>query len=66
MQPSELIAAKGILKIADAIKARPGTVKQWKTRNKIPRDHWPELTKAFPDLTLDKLLKVERAAQKAA
>lgn len=66
MQPADLIATKGISTIASKLKLRHGTVKQWKTRNKIPRDHWPEISRAFPELTIEKLLKVERAALKAA
>ena len=47
--------------VADATGKTPGAVSLWKNRNRIPRDAWPDLMKAFPDVSLDDLLALERA-----
>lgn len=39
----------------------PGAVRVWKHRNQIPREAWPEVLTAYPDLTLQKLIASERA-----
>jgi hypothetical protein len=57
---SEIIAAKGgPAAFAAKVKRRPGAVRAWKHRNYFPRDAWPEIIKAFPDLSLDRLIKIE-------
>lgn len=40
----------------------PGAVRVWKHRNLIPREAWPEVMTAFPDITLAKLIATEKAA----
>jgi hypothetical protein len=57
---SEIIDKKGAAAIATAAGVPIGTVRVWKVRNQIPRARWPELIKAFPDLTMDRLIKSER------
>lgn len=47
--------------VADATGKTPGAVSLWKNRNRIPRDAWPDLMKAFPDVSLDDLLALEAA-----
>ncbi len=42
---------------------KAGAVAVWVYRRKIPRTAWPELIKAFPSLTLEQLLELERQAQ---
>lgn len=59
----DLIDAKGkATAVATKIGYSPGTVRQWKFRGVIPRDAWPDILKAFDDVTLDDLLKIERRA----
>lgn len=48
--------------VADATGRKPGAVSLWKNRNRIPRDAWPEILKAYPDVSLDALLAIEGAA----
>lgn len=60
----------GPAKIADAIVKlepprqayKPGAVALWRFRNKIPRNAWPELLRAFPHLTNEALLAIEAAS----
>jgi hypothetical protein len=37
-------------------------VRVWKHRKRFPRRVWPEISAAFPELTTEKLLELERAA----
>lgn len=60
--PREMICAIGVSRLAEAAGARPETVRVWKTRNQIPRNAWPEVSAAFPHLTVNRLLEIERAA----
>ena len=36
-----------------------GAVRLWKHRNLIPRDAWPEIIQAFPEVTMERLLGSE-------
>lgn len=38
---------------------KAGTVRKWKCVNALPRSAWPDLQKAFPQISLDRLLDVE-------
>lgn len=61
MTPAELIEKNGgAAAIAAKLNREAGAVRAWKHRNKLPRECWPDLLKAFPHLTLDALLKIER------
>lgn len=60
--PADVIDELGAATIASALGKRLGTVNVWKHRGQIPRSAWPELTKAFPKLTIDVLLKLEKRA----
>lgn len=64
MQPKELIAKTGIDRIAEGIGLKPNAVKQWKVRNAIPPKHWPKISTAFPDLTIEKLVAIDDQAVK--
>jgi hypothetical protein len=67
--PAEIIDAKGgPAAFAAAIGYVPGAVRMMKHRNHIPRTAWPEVLRAFPDLTLEVLLaaQAKAAAQKRA
>lgn len=60
---SELLDSKGgNASVATATGYAPGAVALWRHRNKLPRSAWPDLMKAFPDITLDALLALEAAA----
>lgn len=45
--------------VAVATGRKPGAVSLWKNRNRIPRDAWPEIQKAYADVSLDDLLAME-------
>ena len=63
MTPAQLIDSKGgSTAFAKAIGSAPGAVRLMKHRGKLPRSVWPEVMKAFPDVTLDQLLETETAA----
>lgn len=62
MTPAKIIDEKGAAHIAERLNKPVGTVRVWKTRNCIPRSAWPEISAAFPDLTTERLLELERAA----
>jgi hypothetical protein len=63
--PAALIDATGVSVMAEKLKMRAGTIRMWKHRNTLPRSAWPELARAFPDLTLDKLQKIEAKGGRA-
>ena len=56
----------GPSKVARAINYAPGAVAQWKVKRRIPRSAWPEIMTAWPEVTLDALMAVERASQEIA
>lgn len=39
-----------------------GYARVCRSRKRLPRTVWPDIMRAFPDVTLDVLLEVERAA----
>jgi hypothetical protein len=60
ISPAEIIDAKGgPTAFAAKVKRRPGAVRAWKHRNYFPREAWPEIINAFPDLALEKLIEIE-------
>ena len=62
---AQVIDAKGgPAAFASKVNRRPGAVRAWKHRNYFPREAWPEIINAFPDLGLDSLIKIE-ACRKA-
>lgn len=66
MTPADVIEEKGgSAAVARALGIEPVTVRMWKSRNRLPRSAWPELTDAFPDLDNDALRAIE-AQGKAA
>lgn len=57
---AEIIKSKGgPAAVAARVGYRPGAVRAWKHRNCFPREAWPEILRAFPDITLDKLMEIE-------
>lgn len=58
--PAQIIEAKGgAAAVASAVGRKPGAVRAWKSRNILPREAWPEIMTAYPDLTLERLIKIE-------
>jgi len=59
---AELIRAKGGYRaFAEAVGQQPGTVRNWKWRGSIPRAVWPDIIKAYRDVTLKRLMDLEAA-----
>lgn len=59
---ADLIKAHGGARfIAERINARPETVRMWQFRRRIPRQAWPEIVAAFPDISLEVLVASEAA-----
>lgn len=57
--PAELVKEKGANNIASALGMKPGTIRMWRKRDRIPRTVWPDLTEAFPDLDTPTLRAIE-------
>lgn len=58
---SSFIDAKGgNAAVALATGYQPGAVALWRHRNRLPRNAWPEILKAYSDVHLDDLLAIER------
>ena len=55
----------GASAFAGIVGKSPGAVRLWKHRNCFPREAWPEIIRAFPDLTLDRLIAIEAARSPA-
>lgn len=64
---ASLISANGgPTAFAAKVNRRAGAVRAWKHRNCFPREAWPEIIRAFPDITLDVLMQLEGRQAKAA
>ena len=63
MDFSNFIRHYGVDTISGIVGLPDNTIYQWVSRNRIPRDRWPELIKARRlRLTVDKLLAMEAAS----
>lgn len=49
--------------VASKVGRKPGAVRAWKHRDALPRDAWPEIVDAYPEMTLDRLREIEQARQ---
>lgn len=49
--------------VASKVGRKSGAVRLWKHRGVLPRDAWPEIVDAYPDMTLDRLKEIEQARQ---
>lgn len=49
--------------VAQKVGRKSGAVRLWKHRDILPRDAWPEIVDAYPDMTLDRLKEIEQARQ---
>ena len=64
---ASIIEAKGgSAAFALKVNRKPGAVRAWKHRNYFPREAWPEIIQAFPDLNLERLMKLEAETRGAA
>lgn len=63
MNFSDFIKARGAERIAEIADVPINTVRQWVTRRRIPRDRWPELLTAFPEVGLPAFQAMESAAK---
>lgn len=60
---SDIIDAQGGPTVfAEKVNRTAGAVRVWKHRNYFPRDAWPEIIGAFPDMTLERLMQIEAAS----
>lgn len=58
---SKFIEAKGGTHvIGAALSLRPVSIRAWRKRG-IPRERWPDLVAAFPDVSFEDLQKIEAA-----
>lgn len=55
-------AAGGPKAFAEAIGKNQITVRVWKCRGFFPRVAWPDIQAAYPDLTTERLLEIEKAS----
>jgi hypothetical protein len=62
--PAEIIEEKGANVFAEKTGKTLGAIRVWKHRNHFPRECWPEINRAFPDLTLDCLMTIEASFPK--
>lgn len=63
MQAREWIRSKSPQTLAVVLGERYGTIRSWSSRNAIPRDKWPEILKAYPEVGLNDLLAMEEAGR---
>lgn len=45
--------------VAEKTGHRAGTIYKWRCVNVLPRSAWPEVLKAFPEVSVDALLALE-------
>jgi len=57
------IRAKGQKTLAIVLCQKPATIRGWSSRNVIPRDSWPDIMIAYPEIGLNDLLKMEEASK---
>jgi hypothetical protein len=64
---SQIIDDKGgPAAVAAKVGRSPGAVRLWKHRDTFPREAWPEIIEAYPDVTLDRLREIEKARRVVA
>lgn len=63
MHPRDWIKAKRPQTLAIVLGERYATIRGWSSRNVIPRDKWPEILKAYPEMGLNDLLEMESRAR---
>ena len=63
MQARDWIRAKDPKKLAVVLVEDYGTIRSWSSRNAIPRNKWPDILKAYPELGLNDLLAMEQVAK---
>lgn len=63
---AEFIAETGAQTISGRLGLDASQIYVWKTRNRIPRERWPELLIAFPDLKVDDLFAMDHSRKVGA
>lgn len=63
MNFADFIRARGIERVAEVTGAETMAVYQWVSRKRIPRDKWPELMTAFPEVGLPALVAMEERSK---
>lgn len=63
MNFADFIKTRGVERIAHVTGADVMTVYQWVSRGRIPRDRWPELMTAYPEVGLPAFQVMEAAAK---
>ncbi len=63
MQPKDWIKQKGPQTLGVVLGEKYATIRGWSSRNVIPRDKWPEILQAYPEMGLKDLLSMESAAR---
>lgn len=58
----DFITSKGEQVVGEAARVPVTTVRVWKTRKKLPRSRWLELSEAFPELDLETLRQMHGEA----
>jgi hypothetical protein len=66
MNFSDFIRARGIEAVMAVTGASARQVQQWITRRDIPREHWPELLTAYPEVGLPMFRAMELNAKRQA
>jgi hypothetical protein len=65
--PAEIIDEKGGPAVfAEKVGKSAGAVRLWKHRNQFPRDAWPEIITAFPDISMERLMELEAQSPESA
>lgn len=66
MDAVHLINRLGVRRIADELGMKSESVRMWRFRRTIPRSAWPELVRAFPEITLDELFAAHPPRERVA
>lgn len=56
----------GTKRLALALNVPPPTVYMWVSRNRVPRERWPDMLVACPDLSVDDLFAMDHLRKERA
>lgn len=63
---ADFIAKTGAQTISGRLGLPAAQIYVWKNRNHIPRERWPELLVAFPEMKVDDLFAMDHARRQSA
>ncbi len=66
MDFADFIREKGVNTISGVLNVALATTYQWVSRNHIPRERWPDLMLAYPELGLLALISMETKSKERA